>query len=102
MNFRDLLDLAKTKQIKEWDMSPTPWSGPYDVVVDKHGEVWAGGEYADNVYRLNPATGQVTTYPLPSLEMNIRKMDVANSTTPVTVWAGENHRARIARVEPLD
>jgi streptogramin lyase len=93
---------TNTKQFKEWDIPPTPWSGPYDVVVDKNGEVWAGGEYADNVYRLNPANGEVTTYPLPSLEMNIQRMDVDNSTAPVTVWAGENHRARIARVEPLD
>ena len=93
---------TKTKQFKEWDIPPTPWSGPYDVVVDKNGEVWAGGEYADNVYRLNPATGQVTTYPLPTLEMNIQRMDVDNSTTPVTVWAGENHKAKLARVEPMD
>ena len=93
---------TKTKQFKEWDIPPTPWSGPYDVVVDKNGEVWAGGEYADNVYRLNPANGEVTTYPLPSQEMNIQRMAVDDSTAPVTVWAGENHRARLARVEPLD
>lgn len=93
---------TKTKQFKEWDIPPTPWSGPYDVVVDKNGEVWAGGEYADNVYRLNPATGQVTTYPLPTLEMNIQRVDVDNATNPVSVWAGENHKAKIARVEPLD
>lgn len=93
---------TKTKQFKEWEIPPVPWSGPYDVVVDKNGEVWAGGEYTDNVFRLNPATGQVIAYPLPSLEMNIQRIDVDNSTTPVTVWAGENHRARIARVEPLD
>jgi virginiamycin B lyase len=93
---------TKTKQFQEWDIPPTPWSGPYDVVVDQHGEVWAGGEYADNVYRLNPKTGEVTTYPLPTLEMNIQRMDVDRSANPVTVWAGENHQAKIARVEPLD
>ena len=92
----------KTKQFKEWDVPPTPWSGPYDVVVDKNGEVWAGGEFTDNVFRLNPANGQVTTYPLPTLEMNVQRIDVDNSTTPVTVWAGENHRAKIVKVEPLD
>ena len=34
---------TRTKQFKEWDIPPTPWSGPYDVVVDKNGEVWASG-----------------------------------------------------------
>ena len=94
---------TKTKQFKEWDIPPTPWSGPYDVVVDKNGEVWAAGEFTDNVFRLNPSTGQVTTYPVASgLFMQIQRVDVDNSTTPVTVWMGESHLAKIARVEPLD
>jgi streptogramin lyase len=94
---------TRTKQFKEWDIPPTPWSGPYDVVVDKNGEVWASGEYTDNLFRLNPTTGEVTTYPVSSkLYMQIQRVDVDNSTNPVTVWLGENHLARIAKVEPLD
>lgn len=91
-----------TRKITEWPIPPVPWSGPYDVVADKNGEVWAAGEFADNVYRLNPATGEVTTYPLPTLEMNVQRIDVDNSTNPVTIWLGQNHKSRIARVEPLD
>ena len=90
------------KQIREWPIPPVPWSGPYDVVADRNGEVWAAGEFADNVYRLNPATGEVTTYPLPTLEMNVQRIDVDNSTNPVTIWISQNHKSRIARVEPLD
>ena len=94
---------TRTKQFQEWDIPPTPWSGPYDVVVDKNGEVWASGEFTDNLFRLNPATGEVTTYPVSSgLYMQVQRVDVDNSTNPVTVWMGENHLARIARVEPLD
>jgi virginiamycin B lyase len=92
----------ETKKIKEYEIPPLPWSGAYDLVVDKNGEVWGGGEYNDNVVRLNPATGEVTTYQLPTLEMNIQRMDVDNSTKPISVWAGENHRARIVKIEPLD
>lgn len=92
----------ETKKIQEWPIPPTPWSGPYDVVADKNGEVWAAGEFADNVYRLNPSTGAVTTYPLPTLEMNVQRIDVDSSTSPVTVWVSQNHKSRIARVEPLD
>jgi virginiamycin B lyase len=94
---------TKTKQFKEWDIPPVPWSGPYDVVVDKNGEVWASGEFTDNLFRLNPATGEVTAYPVSSgLYMQVQRVDVDNSTNPVTVWMGENHLARIAKVEPLD
>ena len=94
---------TRTKQFKEWEIPPAPWSGPYDVVVDKNGEVWASGEFTDNLFRLNPATGEVTTYPVSSkLYMQAQRVDVDNRTTPVTVWIGENHLARIARVEPLD
>ncbi len=91
-----------TRKITEWPIPPTPWSGPYDVVADKNGEVWAAGEFADNVYRLNPATGEVTTYPLPTLEMNVQRIDVDSSTNPVTIWLSQNHKSKIARVEPLD
>ncbi len=94
---------TKTKQFKEWDIPPVPWSGPYDVVVDRNGEVWAAGEYTDNVFRLNPVTGQVTAYPVSSgLFMQIQRVDVDNSATPVTVWLGESHLAKIARVDPMD
>ena len=93
---------TKTKQFKEWGVPPMPWSGPYDVAVDKNGEIWAGGEHTDYLFRLNPKTGQVTTYLLPTLEMNIQKVSIDNSTNPVTIWVGENHQAKIAKVEPLE
>ena len=93
---------TNTKQFREWDIPPTPLSGPYDVVADKNGEVWAAGEFTDNVFRLNPGTGQVTTYPIPSLYFQAQRIDVDNSTNPVTVWVGESHRAKLAKVEPLD
>ena len=91
---------TRTKQIREWSI-PTPWAGPYDAVRDKNGDVWAGGEFSDRVSRLDPKTGQVTEYLLPS-STNIRRVDVDNSTTPVTFWIGGNHEAKLIRLEPLD
>ena len=88
-----------TKQFKEWSIS-VPNADPYDLEVDrKHGDVWSGGERTDYVYRLNPGTGEITNYLLPTVNANIRRIDVDNRTTPVSVWVGENHHARIARVE---
>jgi virginiamycin B lyase len=89
-----------TKQIKEWPIS-VPYADPYDAVADKNGDVWSGGMVTDYVFRLNPATGQVTNYLMPTLNANIRRIDVDSSTTPVSVWVGENHHPTILRVEPL-
>src|SRR5207249_4705770 len=46
--------------------------GSYYAAPDKNGEAWAGGMHSDYFFRLNPATGAVTEYPLPTLDMNIR------------------------------
>jgi streptogramin lyase len=91
---------TKTETFKEWTM-PTPWSQPYDVVVDKNGEAWTGSMINDHIDRLDPKTGQVTEYLLPQ-ETNIRRVFVDNSTSPVTFWVGNNHRASIVKLEPLD
>ena len=95
----------KTKQIKEWSVAPEPsLGGIYAVVgVDKNGEVWGGGEFTEYVVRLNPATGEVTTYPGSSNGyMQIQKIDLDHSAASVAVWYGQSHLGRIARLEPLD
>lgn len=91
----------KKWEIKEWPLHP--YSLPYGIGVDKNGEAWAAGQGADDVYRLNPATGEVTTYPKGSvLYGQSRYLFVDNSTTPVTIWIGHDHMASIVRIEPLD
>ena len=90
----------KTKQIKEWPV-PTPWSNPYDVMIDKNGEAWTGSMMNDRIVRLDTRTGQFTEYLLPN-PTNIRRVWVDNSTTPVTFWVGSNHGASIVKLEPLD
>jgi streptogramin lyase len=91
---------TKTKQMKEWEPN-FPWSGPYPALVDKNGYVWSGGMSTDYVYRLDPKTGKFTDYLLPTLNANIRKVDVDNSSDPVAIWVAEVHQGKIARVEVL-
>ena len=52
--------------------------------------------------RLDPKTGKFTEYMLPTVDANIRHIDVDNSTSPVAVWVAEVHQGKIARIEPLD
>ena len=90
----------RTEKIQEWAM-PTPWTNPYDAVLDKNGEVWTAGMNSDRVVRLDPKTGAVTEYLLPQTT-NVRRVFVDNSTSPVSFWVGNNQRASIVKVEPLD
>jgi virginiamycin B lyase len=90
----------KTEQFREWD-DPTPWDSPYDVAPDTKGLVWTGGMTTDLVTRLNPETGEITQYLLPTLGANIRRADVDNSTKYPSFIVGENHKAKIAIVQPL-
>ena len=91
---------TRTEQFQEWPV-PTPFSNPYDAVLDKNEEVWMGGMSSDRVVRLNSKTGEMTEYLLPR-STNIRRVNVDNSTTPVTFWVGNNDAASIIKLEPLD
>ena len=91
----------KTEQFREWD-DPTPWDSPYDTVPDGKGLVWTGGMVTDLVTRLNPKTGEIIQYLLPTLGANIRRADVDNSTEHPSFVVGENHQAKIAIVQPLN
>lgn len=92
---------TKTEQFREWPI-PVPWYGPYDVVADKNGYVWAGAMTSELILRLNPKTGEFRRYLLPRLGVNVRRVEVDNSGPRPVFWVGENHQAKIARVEPLD
>ena len=92
---------TRTDRFHEWAV-PIPWFGPYDAVLDKDGYVWTGGMASDFVLRFNLKTGVWNKYLLPRLGVNIRRVSVNNSTTPPAFWIGENHQAKIAKIEMLE
>ena len=94
-----MFDPAK-EMFKEWD-TPTPYTYPYDVTLDKNGELWGGSMSTDRILRMDPATGKSIEYLL-LRQTNVRRVFVDNSTTPVTFWVGSNHGASIVRLTPLD
>lgn len=89
-----------SEKFQEW-LPATPYSAPYDVVLDRNGEAWTGSMTTDRVVRLNPTTGQMTEYQLPR-STNIRRVFVDNTAARPALWVGNNHGASIVRVEPLD
>ena len=91
---------TKTEQFQEWT-APTPWTNPYDAVLDKDGNAWTGGMSNDRVVRVNTKTGEVTEYLLPRTT-NIRRLNVDNSTNPPTFWVGNNLGATIIKLEPRE
>ena len=64
--------------------------------------LWAGAMTSELILRLNAGTGEFRKYLLPRLGVNVRRVEVDNSGTRPVFWVGENHQAKIARVEPLD
>ena len=91
----------RTETFREW-RPPTPRTKPYDVAVDRNGDVWTGSMFTDRVVRLIPRTGEFIEYLLPRKGVNIRRVFVDDSTTPVTFWIGSNHGASLIALQALD
>jgi streptogramin lyase len=90
----------KTEKFQEWPLS-TPYSGAYDVVLDKNGFAWTGSMQTDRITRLNVKTGEMVEYLLPRFT-NIRKVEVDNSTNPVSFWVADDEGASLVRLEALE
>lgn len=90
---------ANTGKVTEWPLSP--WTNPYDAVLDKQGRVWTGNMSNDLITRLDPKTGTSIEYLLPH-ETNVRRVFVEDATNPPTFWVGNNHGATVIKLEPQD
>jgi virginiamycin B lyase len=90
-----------TQKFQEWKV-PIPWYGAYDVALDKDGFAWTGTMTSEIILRLDPKTGEFRQYLLPRLGVNVRRVEVGTSGANSVFWVGENHQAKIAKVEPLN
>ncbi len=87
-----------TRRITEYKV-PYRYSHPYAVAIDKNHMVWLCLMNSDRIAKFNPTTEQFTEYPLPSLGTNVRRLDIDNTTDPVTIWAPYSGGNKIARME---
>lgn len=91
----------RTEEFQEW-IPPTPQTKPYDTFLDRNGDLWTGSMYTDRAVRLIPETGEFIEYLLPELGVNIRRVFVDDSTTPVTLWIGSNHGSSLIALQALE
>ena len=78
-----------------------PWRRqPRRQFIDR-GKRHAPETLRGRIARINSKTGDMVEYPLPA-STNIRNLYVDDSTTPVSIWFGNNHGAAIVKLRPLD
>ena len=92
----------KTGKITLWEV-PIPYAGAYDVGYDDVKYAWGADMSTDLVQRLDPATGEWTSYLLP-LSINTRHIDVQKTDNPTglsSMWTEGQQNGKIVHVEPL-
>ncbi len=90
------VDPAAERVIKEYPLPAGPRGGPYAVTVDAAGFVWANEIATDTVVRLDPKSGQIRVFPLPSKGVGVRKMVV---DARGRLWYMGSHNGRLGVIE---
>ena len=90
------VDPVAAKVMHEYALPGGPNSGPYAVTVDGAGIVWANEFATDTIVRLDPQTGQMRPFPLPSKGAGIRKMIV---DAEGRLWYMGSHNGRLGVLE---
>jgi virginiamycin B lyase len=90
------VDPVAAKVMHEYALPGGPNSGPYAVTVDGAGIVWANEFATDTIVRLDPQTGQMRPFPLPSKGVGIRKMIV---DAEGRLWYMGSHNGRLGVLE---
>ena len=92
---------TRAKEFQEWPL-PHKYTTPYTVTrPDKNGFVYASSNMSERLLRLNPETGEVIEYQMPT-DFDSKKIAHDPTTDRVTLWMANTRNARVVRVEPLD
>jgi len=82
--------------IREWDV-PTAKARPHDPEVAPDGSLWYTGQYANNLGRLDPRTGQIKEFPLKTLKSGPHGL-VADKEG--NIWFTANSAGYIGKLDP--
>jgi len=91
---------TRTHEVRRWDVPE--FSTPYTASApDKNGYVYAPSNMSERLLRLDPETGEVIEYQMPT-EFDSKKIAYDPTTDDVVLWMTNKRTARITKVEPLD
>ena len=91
---------TRTKEVRRWDLPQ--YSTPYTASTpDRNGYVYAPSNMSERLLRLDPRTGEVIEYQMPT-EFDTKKISHDPTTDRVVLWMTNMRTARITKVEPLD
>jgi streptogramin lyase len=91
---------ARTKTFVRINSVPElRWAQPYKMIADKNHMVWFSNSAADMLGQLNPTSGKITLYQLPTRGTNSRHLAVDDTTQVPTVWVPYTAAGKVARVQ---
>lgn len=90
------IDPASQQVMEEYELPAGPRGGPYAVTSDGSGIVWVNEIATDTVVRLNPKSGEMRVFDLPSEGVGIRKMIV---DAEGRLWYMGSHNGRLGVIQ---
>lgn len=93
---------TKTETFKEWPV-PHKFTTPYAASIpDARGYVYASSNMSERVLRLDPKSGEVVEYQVPT-DFDSKEIIVdPTSRNQAVIWMANTRNGRILKVEPLD
>lgn len=92
---------SRTDRITEWPV-PFKYTTPYAASSpDKNGYVYSTSNMSERVMRLDPKTGEVIEYVVPT-DFDSKEIVHDPTARRVTLWMANTRNARLLKVEPLD
>ena len=92
---------TRTEKFQEWPM-PREYMTPYAVSApDRNGYVYATSNMAERLVRLDPKTGEMVEYQIPT-EFDSKKIQFDNTASRTVLWMVNTRTARMMKVEPLE
>ena len=92
---------TRTETFQEWPML-RKYTTPYAVSApDKNGYVYATSNMSERLIRLDPKTGDIIEYQMPT-EFDSKKIAYDATTSRSTLWMVNTRTARMMKVEFLD
>ena len=92
---------TRAEKFQEWPTLPK-YTTPYAVSApDRNGYVYATSNTAERLIRLDPKTGEMIQYQIPT-DFDSKKIAHDPTTSRSTLWMVNTRSARIMKVEPLE